>query len=76
MATNRNFRTCPSSGLVFHEPAEKLIRWNAVVAVVFLLVGGILAIGVTLTRWQAVHMLDASAFYQVLTAHGLNMLVF
>ncbi|KPK05575.1 MAG: cytochrome C oxidase subunit I [Betaproteobacteria bacterium SG8_39] len=76
MAINRNFRTCPSSGLVFHEPAEKLIRWNAVVAVVFLLVGGILAIGVTLTRWQAVHMLDASAFYQVLTAHGLNMLVF
>jgi len=76
MATNRNFRTCPSSGLVFHEPAEKLMRWNAVVAVVFLLVGGILAIAVTLTRWQAVHMLDASAFYQVLTAHGLNMLVF
>jgi len=76
MATNRNFRTCPSSGLVFHEPAEKLMRWNAVVAVVFLLVGGLLAIGVTLTRWQAVHMLDASAFYQVLTAHGLNMLVF
>jgi len=76
MATNRNFRTCPSSGLVFHESAEKLIRWNAVVAVVFLLVGGLLAIAVTLTRWQAVHLLDASAFYQVLTAHGLNMLVF
>ncbi|MEJ2174449.1 MAG: cytochrome C oxidase subunit I, partial [bacterium] len=76
MATNRNFRTCPSSGLVFHEPAEKLMRWNAVVAVVFLLVGGLLAIGVTLTRWQAVHLLDPSLFYQVLTAHGLNMLVF
>jgi cytochrome c oxidase subunit I len=76
MATNRNFRTCPSSGLVFHESAEKLIRWNAVVAVVFLLVGGLLAIGVTLTRWQAVHLLDPSRFYQVLTAHGLNMLVF
>ena len=76
MAVNRNFRTCPSSGLVFHEPAEKLMRWNAVVAVVFLLVGGLLAIGVTLTRWQAVHLLDPSLFYQVLTAHGLNMLVF
>jgi len=76
MATNRNFRTCPSSGLVFHEPAEKLMRWNAVVAVVFLLIGGILAIGVMLTRWQAVHLLDPSLFYQVLTAHGLNMLVF
>jgi len=76
MAINRNFRTCPSSGLVFHEPAEKLMRWNAVVAVVFLLVGGLLAIGVTMTRWQAVHLLDPSLFYQVLTAHGLNMLVF
>jgi cytochrome c oxidase subunit 1 len=76
MAINRNFRTCPASGLVFHEPADKLMRWNAVAAVVFLLIGGILAIGVVLTRWQAVHLLDPSSFYQVLTAHGLNMLVF
>ncbi len=76
MAVNRMFRTCPSSGLVFHEPAEKLMRWNAVAAVVALLVGGILAIGVMLTRWQAVHLLPPDLFYQVLTAHGLNMLVF
>jgi len=76
MAVNRNFRTCPTTGLVFHEPAEKLMRWNAVVAVVALLIGGILAIGVVLTRWQAVHLLPPDTFYQVLTAHGLNMLVF
>ncbi|TAK37543.1 MAG: cytochrome C oxidase subunit I [Betaproteobacteria bacterium] len=76
MAVNRNFRTCPTTGLVFHEPAEKLMRWNAVVAVVALLVGGVLAIGVLLTRWQAVHLLQADLFYQFLTAHGLNMLVF
>jgi len=76
MSVNRMFRTCPASGLVFHEPAEKLMRWNAVAAVVSLLVGGILAIGVVLTRWQAVHLLPADLFYQVLTAHGLNMLVF
>ena len=76
MAVNRNFRTCPTTGLVFHEPAEKLMRWNAVVAVVALLVGGILAIGVVLTRWQAVHLLQADRFYQVLTAHGINMLIF
>ena len=30
MAVNRMFRTCPSTGLLYHEPAEKLIRWNAV----------------------------------------------
>ena len=76
MATNRNFRTCPSTGLVFHEPAEKLMRWNAVVGVVCLLIGGLLAIGVVLTRWQLVHWLAPDRFYQVLTAHGLNMLVF
>ncbi len=76
MAVNRMFRTCPASGLVFHEPAEKLMRWNAVAAVVFLLVGGLLAIGVVLTRWQAVHLLPADMFYQVLTAHGINMLIF
>jgi cytochrome c oxidase subunit 1 len=70
------FRTCPSSGLVFHQDAEKLMRWNAVAAVVSLLIGGILAIGVVLTRWQAVHLLPPDRFYQVLTAHGLNMLVF
>jgi cytochrome c oxidase subunit I len=76
MAVNRMFRTCPSSGLVFHEPAEKLMRWNAVAGVVALLIGGLLAIGVMLTRWQAIHLLPADRFYQVLTAHGLNMLVF
>jgi cytochrome c oxidase subunit 1 len=52
------------------------MRWNAVAAVVSLLVGGLLAIGVVLTRWQAVHLLPPDMFYQVLTAHGLNMLVF
>lgn len=76
MSTNRNFRTCPSTGLMFHEPAEKLMKWNAVAGVVFLLIGGLLAIGVVLTRWPAVHWLSPDRFYQVLTAHGINMLVF
>jgi cytochrome c oxidase subunit 1 len=76
MAINRNFRTCPTTGLVFHQPAEKLIRWNAVAGVVSLLVGGVLALLVTLTRWPAVHLLPADWFYLVLTAHGLDMLVF
>ena len=42
---------------LFHEQAEKLIRWNAVAGVVSLLVGGILALLVMLTRWPAVHLL-------------------
>ena len=38
MAVNRMFRTCPTTGLVFHQPAERLIIVNAVTAVVFLLI--------------------------------------
>jgi len=76
MAINRMYRTCPTTGLLFHEPAEKLMRWNAVAAVVSLLVGGVLALLVLLTRWPAVHLLPADWFYLVLTAHGLDMLVF
>jgi len=49
---------------------------NAVAGVIFLLIGGILAIGIVLTRWPSVHWLEAATFYQVLTAHGLDMLVY
>ncbi|OGA32011.1 MAG: cytochrome C oxidase subunit I [Betaproteobacteria bacterium RIFCSPLOWO2_12_FULL_64_23] len=70
------YRTCPRSGLQFDTQAEKLMLANAVVAVVYLLVGGILAVGVVLTRWPAVHWLAADNFYMVLTAHGIDMLIF
>jgi cytochrome c oxidase subunit 1 len=70
------YRTCPRSGLQFEAQAEKLMIVNAVTAVVALLVGGLLAIGVVLTRWPAVHWLAADTFYMVLTAHGINMLIF
>lgn len=70
------YRTCPRSGLQFESQAEKLMLANAVVAVVYLLVGGVLAVGVVLTRWPAVHWLAADDFYMVLTAHGIDMLIF
>ncbi|MFO1220750.1 MAG: cbb3-type cytochrome c oxidase subunit I [Burkholderiaceae bacterium] len=70
------YRTCPRSGLQFEAQAEKLMIANAFVAVVFLLIGGVLAIGVALTRWPAIHWLQADTFYQVLTAHGIDMLIF
>ncbi|MCC6209684.1 MAG: cbb3-type cytochrome c oxidase subunit I [Burkholderiales bacterium] len=74
--TATTYRTCPRSGLQFEAQAEKLMIANAVTAVVALLVGGILAIGVALTRWPAVHLLAADTFYMVLTAHGIDMLIF
>jgi cytochrome c oxidase subunit 1 len=70
------YRTCPRSGLQFDSQAEKLMLANAVVGVVFLLLGGVLAIGVVLTRWPAVHWLAADTFYMVLTAHGIDLLIF
>ena len=76
MSNTTTYRTCPRSGLQFEAQAEKLMLINAVVAVVFLLIGGILAIGVVLTRWPAVHWLEADTFYQVLTAHGIDILIF
>ena len=38
------YRTCPRSGLQFELQAERLMLANAVAAVVFLLIGGILAV--------------------------------
>jgi cytochrome c oxidase subunit 1 len=72
----QEFRTCPESGLQFHKPAETLMRVHAVAAVVCLLIGGITALLVTLTRWPAVHLLPADKFYMLLTTHGINMLIF
>ncbi len=70
-----NFRTCPDTGFKIDLNADKLIKWNAVSAVVFLLVGGLFGLMVALTRWPAVHLLDADLFYLALTAHGLDVLL-
>lgn len=70
------FRVCPDSGFYFNKSAESLMKVNAVVGVVALLIAGLLAIGVVLTRWQEVHWLPADTFYMVLTGHGINALLF
>ncbi len=70
------FRVCPDSGFYFDRSAESLMKVNAVAAAVSLLIAGIMALGVILTRWQDVHLLPADLFYQVLTAHGINALIF
>jgi len=70
------FRTCPDTGLRVCAQAEALIKINAVVAVVFLAVGGLFGLLVALTRWPAVHILPADWFYLLLTAHGAAVLLF
>ena len=69
------FRICQTTGLRVYEKTENLIKANAVVAVVFLAIGGLFGLMVALTRWKAVHLLPADWFYLALTAHGLDVLV-
>jgi cytochrome c oxidase subunit 1 len=69
-------RTCPVTGRTIYHSAEQLIKANAVVSVVSLLVGAIAALLIVLTRWQAVHLLSAVWYYRLLGVHGMNMLIF
>ena len=69
------FRTCQYTGLKVDAAAQALIKANAVAAVVFLMIGGVMGLLVALTRWPAVHLLPADWFYLVLTGHGANVLL-
>ncbi|MBE2216149.1 MAG: cbb3-type cytochrome c oxidase subunit I [Opitutaceae bacterium] len=69
-------RHCDTTGLKVCLSSQSFIKLSAVSAVVFLLLGGIAAILLALTRWQAVHLLPVDWFYRILTFHGLNMLIF
>lgn len=75
MINTDNYRTCPDTGLKIDLSADKLIKWNAVSGVAFLLIGGLFGLGVALTRWPAVHLLPADWFYMALTAHGFDVLL-
>ena len=50
------FRTCPDTGFKIDLNADKLIKWNAVTAVVFLLVGGLFGLLVAMTPTVGVQM--------------------
>ena len=75
-AKSAPYRTCQYTGLKVDIAAQTLIKVNAVAAVVFLAIGGLMGLLVALTRWPAVHLLPADWFYLVLTGHGANVLLF
>ena len=68
-------RVCGTTGLSVCLDAQRFIKLNAVVGIVFLLLGGIAALLLALTRWQTVHLLPTDWFYRILTFHGINMLI-
>jgi cytochrome c oxidase subunit 1 len=70
------YRICRFSGLRIEANAEKLIKVNAVAAVIFLMLGGLMGLLVALTRWPAIQLLPADWFYLLLTGHGANVLLF
>jgi cytochrome c oxidase subunit 1 len=68
-------RICGTTGLRVCLDAQRFIKLNAVCGIVFLLLGGIGALLLALTRWQTVHLLPADWFYRIITFHGINMLI-
>lgn len=64
------FRVCPDSGFYFHKSAESLMKVNAVVGVVALLVAGLLAIGVVyLTFGVVVYRISAFTTLYSMSKH-------
>ncbi len=70
-----NFRVCSLSGLKIDRNSELLIRWNVIVGVLLLALGGLMGLLVGLTRWPSVHFLPLEYYYRFLTGHGLNALI-
>jgi cytochrome c oxidase subunit 1 len=70
------FRTCPVTGLDIHRSAENMVKLFGLTAVVALVVGGIFALLVALTRWELVGLLSPGEFYTYLSIHAWYLLVF
>jgi len=72
----QDFITCPDTGQHLNKPVIGLVKANIFVAIVMLLAGGVLGLGVALTRWPAIHLLPSEWFYIALTGHGAAVLLF
>ena len=70
------FRTCGVTGLRIHRSAEVPVKLFGLTAVVALIVGGIAALLVALTRWESVGILGPADFYKFLSLHAWNLLIF
>ncbi len=70
------FRICDITGFKIDLQSQKLIRFNAVFAVVSLLLAVVAAVLLVFTRYQPVHLLGAEWYYRLVTFHGLNALIY
>ncbi len=70
------FRTCSVTGLEVHRSVENPVKLFGLTAVVALLIGGIAAFFVAMTRWELVGLLPAEDFYRLLSLHAWHLLIF
>lgn len=71
------WRSCSVTGLAIHRSAENYAKLFGLTAVIALIVGGIFAVTVPLTRWELIGLLsDSQDFYIHLSMHAWNLLIF
>ncbi|WP_197425489.1 cbb3-type cytochrome c oxidase subunit I [Halobacterium sp. CBA1126] len=70
------FRECGVTGLTIHKSAEDLVKLFGLTAIVSLAVGGVFAITVAMTRWEAVGFLDPGQYYRFTSLHAWFMILF
>jgi len=73
---DEGYRDCSVTGLRIHRSAEEMVKLFGLTAILALLIGGVFAILVALTRWELVGLLAPGAFYTVLSIHAWNLLIF
>jgi cytochrome c oxidase subunit 1 len=77
--TEAGFRRCMATGLLVHLASQRLIVFNFLMGIISLIIGGIAAIFVGLTRSSFVLLEQLglqNTYYYWLNLHGFNMLIF
>ncbi|MFC7058445.1 hypothetical protein [Halovenus salina] len=71
------FRTCSVTGLNIHRSAEVHVKLFGLTAVIAMIVGGLFAFSVAMTRWEVVGLIgEFDGYYRHLSMHAWNLLIF
>jgi len=70
------FRNCSVTGLDIHRSAENHVKLFGLTAVIAMVVGGLFAISVALTRWELIGLIPEDGYYRHLSMHAWNLLIF
>ena len=70
------FRTCSVTGLDIHRSVENHVKLFGLTAVIALIIGGVFAITVALTRWELIGLIPETDYYRHLSMHAWNVLIF